>query len=164
MGRSPSGAPVLGEKGFKRVGGGWISLECCTHAARWQSISCYRPEGTVESCVRDRTATPGLEPWRFRDAFGATWGAPIRVPGGGRKHSEEQQVGRTVSAYHSRGGTYIASRSMVEVRSSDNESLSAAALGGPRQCAVEFLEQRLLVFVLVPALADWGQALVKPDE
>ena len=110
MGRSPSGAPVLGEKGFKRVGGGWISLECCTHAARWQSISCYRPEGTVESCARDRTATPGLEPWRFRDAFGATWGAPIRVPGGGRKHSEEQQVGRTVSAYHSRGGTYIANR------------------------------------------------------
>ena len=116
MGRSPSGAPVLGEKGFKRVGGGWISLECCTHAARWQSISCYRPEGTVESCARDRTATPGLEPWRFRDAFGATWGAPIRVPGGGRKHSEEQQVGRTVSAYHSRGGTYIA-KSVIRVHS-----------------------------------------------
>ena len=122
MGRSPSGAPVLGEKGFKRVGGGWISLECCTHAARWQSISCYRPEGTVESCARDRTATPGLEPWRFRDAFGAAWGAPIRVPGGGRKHSEEQQVGRTVSAYHSRGGTYIAST----IRISHSESTSAA--------------------------------------
>ena len=122
MGRSPGGAPVLGEKGFKRVGGGWISLECCTHAARWQSISCYRPEGTVESCARDRTATPGLEPWRFRDAFGATWGAPIRVPGGGRKHSEEQQVGRTVSAYHSRGGTYIAST----IRISHSESTSPA--------------------------------------
>ena len=116
MGRSPSGAPVLGEKGFKRVGGGWISLECCTHAARWQSISCYRPEGTVESCARDRTATLGLEPWRFRDAFGTAWGAPIRVPGGGRKHSEEQQVGRTVSAYHSRGGTYIA-KSVIRVHS-----------------------------------------------
>ena len=42
--------------------------------------------------------------------------------------------------------------------------LSAAALGGPRKCAVKFLEQRFLVFVLVPALTDWGHALVKPDE
>ena len=122
MGPSPSGAPVLGENGFKRVRGGRISLEQCTHAARWQSTSCYRPEGTVESCARDRTATPGLEPWRFRDAFGATWGAPIRVPGGGRKYSEEQRIGRTFSGYHSRGGTYIAST----IRISHSESTSAA--------------------------------------
>ena len=43
-------------------------------------------------------------------------------------------------------------------------NLSAAAPGGPRKCAVKFLEQGFRVFVLVPALADWGHVLVKPDE
>ena len=43
-------------------------------------------------------------------------------------------------------------------------NLSAAAPGGPRKCAVKLLEQGFLVFVHVPALADWGHALVKPDE
>ena len=43
-------------------------------------------------------------------------------------------------------------------------NLSAAALGGPRKCAFKFLEQMFIVFVLVPAVADWCQTLVKPDE
>ena len=88
----------------------------------------------------------------------------MRGQPGNRKQTQEQQVAPTEPTDRSAFATYIASRSMVEVRGSDNDSLSAAALGGPRQCAVEFLEQRLLVFVLVPALADSGQALVKPDE
>ena len=34
MGRSPGEAPVPGGNGFRRVGGGRISLEWRTHAAR----------------------------------------------------------------------------------------------------------------------------------
>ena len=34
--------------------------------------------------------------------------------------------------------------------------LPASAFGGPRKCAVKFLEQRFLVFILVPTLADRG--------
>ena len=60
--------------------------------------------------------------------------------------------------------TYIANRSVVKAWGSDKESLSAAALGWPRKCAVKFLEQRFSVYVLVVQFSDCAQALVKPDE
>ena len=44
----------------------------------------------VNSASQPVRGAPGIEPWRFRDAFGAAWGTPIRVPSGGRK-----QFGRT---------------------------------------------------------------------
>ena len=46
----------------------------------------------------------------------------------------------------------------------DMGSLSAAAFGRPRKCAVKFLEQRFIVFIVVPTFAYWIQAVVKPDE
>ena len=62
------------------------------------------------------------------------------------------------------GGCYGARCWGVAAWSGDIVNLSAAALGRPRQCAVKFFEQRFNVLILAPALADWLQGLVKPDE
>ena len=62
------------------------------------------------------------------------------------------------------GAVYRARCWSVGAWCGDIVNLSAAAPGGPRKCAVKFVEQRFIVFVLVPAVADWYQALVKPDK